>query len=72
MSRPVSVQQVAPASRWPRRCAQVATASPASAVTAAAASHQGRAATRVPASRAAAPASDWLDGLAGFPIRDWS
>ena len=68
-SRPVTAQHANPASRYPRRCAQIATARPARPTAVTATSHQTRGGSPVPASRATAPDSDWSDGLAGSPIR---
>jgi hypothetical protein len=68
-SRPVMPQHATPAMRWPRRCAQAAMAIPARPVTTTAATHQGLAVSRFPASRATAPDKDWLPGFAGLPIR---
>ncbi|MGD0063837.1 MAG: hypothetical protein ABSB76_10395 [Streptosporangiaceae bacterium] len=75
ISRPVRAQQMTPANRWPRRWAHVAMVTPATLVTRTATNHHGRdpavVAALLPASRATAPASDWLDGLAVLPIRLW-
>jgi len=71
-SRPVTAQHSNPAIRYPRRCAQIATARPARPTADTATSHQTRGGSPVPASRATAPDSDWSDGLAGSPIRFWS
>jgi hypothetical protein len=71
-SRPVTAQHASPASLYPRRCAQIATARPARPTASTAISHHRCGASLVPASLATTPDSDWSDGLAGSPIRFWS